>query len=380
MKILHTSDLHFGISLMNVPLLQYQQNFCKSLCKAAENADAVIIAGDVFDNSVASADSIKCWSNLVSELCLGMKIPVIVCAGNHDGAARLSSCSDLLKAANLYISGNFEDAFKPVIIGNTAIYSMPYFNPAYAALLLDCKPTAASVMETAAKKILAEADPDKCNILSAHCFAAGAFPADSDISANASAAVGGADRVPLSAFDGFDYVALGHIHKPQTLYSPTTKTIVRYSGTPLPYAFSEGVQQKTFTLFDTDTKTFSELPVPEEYRLRTIEDTYDNILKNSETDENKSDFIKMTVTDRFSGDGIYMTMRQIYPNILRFGGMKISDTVNTAAVSEKAAELDIISLAKLYLKEQRGCEADEDELGWLAEAFAAVEADDKGGV
>lgn len=380
MKILHTSDLHIGISLINTPLLHYQQNFCKSFCKAAGNADAVIIAGDVFDNSVASAEAIKCWSDLVSELCLGMKIPVIVCAGNHDGAARLSSCSELLKAANLYISGNFEDAFKPVIIGNAAIYSMPYFNPSYAALILDCKPTAASVMEAAAKKILDEADPDKCNILSAHCFAAGAYPAESDISANASASVGGADRIPLSAFDGFDYVALGHIHKPQTLYSPVTKTIVRYSGTPLPYAFSEGVQQKTFTIFDTDTKTISELPAPEEYRLRVIEDTYENILKNSETDENKSDLIKMIVTDQYNNSGIHMKMKDIYPNLIRFIGKKSSDSVNTAEISEKAAELDIISLAKLYLKEQRDQEADEDELGWLAEAFAAVESDDKEGV
>ena len=111
MKILHTSDLHLGISLLNVPLLGYQRGFCEYLCSAAENADAVIISGDIFDTSVASSEAVRCWSGLVSGLCLEKKLPVVVCAGNHDGAARLSSCGELLRASGLYISGSFEDAF-----------------------------------------------------------------------------------------------------------------------------------------------------------------------------------------------------------------------------------------------------------------------------
>lgn len=375
MKILHTSDLHLGISLLGVPLLKYQQNFCESLCKAAEQADAVVIAGDVFDTSVASAEAIRCWSGLVSALCLDKKVPVIVCAGNHDGAARLSSCSDLLRSAGLYISGSFEEAFTPVIVGNTAFYVMPYFNPSDAALLLECKPGAAAVMKAAVKKILSEADKSRCNVLVAHCFAAGAKAAESDHSARASETVGGADQIPLTVFDGFDYVALGHLHKAQTFRLPDSNTIIRYSGTPLPYSFSEAEQKKSFTLFDTENREITELDVPEEYRLRSIEDTYENILEFAETDENRSDFMKITLTDHFGGDGVYMKLKELYPNLLSFAGRRTSANGEAEITAREAAELDIISLAKRYSEEKRGEVPDADELAWLEEAFNDIESE-----
>lgn len=373
MKILHTSDLHLGISLLGVPLLPYQRSFCKNFCEAAGQADAVIIAGDVFDTSVASAEAIRCWSELVSTLCLEKKLPVIVCAGNHDGAARLSSCSDLLRSAGLFIAGSFEDAFSPVICGNTAFYVMPYFNPSDAAVIMNCKPTAAAVMEAAAKKILSEADKNFCNILVAHCFAAGAKPAESDVSARASESVGGADQIPLTVFDGFDYVALGHLHRAQTFSLADSKTIIRYSGTPLPYSFSEAGQGKSFTIFDTESHSISEIPVPEEYRLRSIEDTYENILAFAETDENRSDFMKISLTDRYDGDGVYMKLKELYPNLLRFSGKHFSQDGEAEITAREAAELDIISLARRYAEEKRGEAPDPEELEWLAEAFAESE-------
>ena len=373
MKILHTSDLHLGMLLMEIPLLPYQKSFCRSLCEAAEQADAVIIAGDVFDTSVASAEAIRCWSELASAVCLERKLPLIVCAGNHDGAARLSSCSDLLKSAGLFISGSFEDAFSPVVVGNTAIYAMPYFNPSDAAVILDCKPTAAAVMEAAVKKILSEADKSRCNILAAHCFAAGGKTADSDLSAKASELVGGADMIPLTAFDGFDYVALGHLHKAQTLSVPNSKTIIRYSGTPLPYSFAEAEHRKSVTLFDTETHELTELEVSPGYRLRSLEDTYENLLEYAKTDENRSDYMKITVTDRFDTDGVYMKLKELYPNLLRLVTRRTAQSGEAELTAREAAELDIISLAKRYAGEKRGEAPDEDELAWLAEAFDEID-------
>ncbi len=372
MKLLQTSDLHLGISLMNIPMIGYQKKFCKSLLAAAETVDAVVIAGDVFDTSVASAEAVRCWSELVSGLCLEKKRPVIVCAGNHDGAARLSSCGDLLKASGLYIAGSFEDAFSPVVIGDTAFYVMPYFNPYAAAAFLGCKPSVGEVMRTAAKRILDQADKSKRNILVAHCFAAGGKASESDISARASESVGGADRVPLSVFDGFSYAALGHLHRAQTLISPAG-TAVRYSGTPLPYSFSEAEQEKTFTIFDTETLEISEIPVPEEYRLRTIEDTYENILEIAGNDSSRQDLMRIIVTDRYGGDGVYMKLKELYPNLLRFYGKSLSGGEGNELEAREASELDIISLAKRYAEEKRGGAPDEDEMKWLSEAFSELE-------
>lgn len=367
MKILHTSDLHLGISLCGVPLLPYQKEFCKTLCALSQQADAVIISGDIFDTSVASADAVKCWSEFATSLCLDRKIPVIVCAGNHDGAARLSSCSDLLKAAGLYISGSFEDVFTPVIVGDTAVYSLPYFNPADAAAVLDCKPTAAAVMKSVTEKILSEADRSKCNILAAHCFAAGGSPAESDISARAAQSVGGADFVPLDAFSGFDYVALGHLHKAQTVSKDGTA--IRYSGAPLPYSFGEARYEKTVTIFDTVSREITEILVPQPYTLRAIEGSYENILAAAEDDTSRDDFMKIILTDRYAGDNAFMRLKELYPNLLHFSG-KTSDGAGEAAVTAKeAAELDIISLAARYSEERRGYPPDEDEAAWLAEAL-----------
>ena len=376
MKILHTSDLHLGISLLGVPLISYQRQLCESLLKISENADAVVISGDIFDTSVSSAEAIKCWSNLAERLCLERNIPVIVCAGNHDGAARLASCGNLLRSAGLFIAGSFEDSFTPFICGNTAFYAIPYFNPADAAVYLDCPPDTAAVMEAACKKILANADKSMCNILSAHCFAAGGKSAESDISARAAESVGGAYSIPLSAFEGFDYVALGHLHKSQTLTPAGSNTIIRYSGTPLPYSFSEAEHTKTVTVFDTETHTVTETEVPQPYRLRSLEDTYENIVENAEADPNREDFMRITLTDRYAGDGAYMKLKELYPNLLRFEGKRHEAAETGGITAKEAAELDIIALAKRYSEEHRGTAPDKDELAWLAEAMKEIDREE----
>ncbi|MBQ3161456.1 MAG: exonuclease SbcCD subunit D [Oscillospiraceae bacterium] len=373
MKILHTSDLHFGISLSGTPLLKYQWEFCDSLCNiVSDNSiDAVIVSGDVFDTNVASAEAIKCWSYLATKLCLEMKVPVIVCAGNHDGAARLASCSDLLRAAGLHISGTLEDGFLPIKIGNCEIYSLPYYNPSDAAAVLGCKADAGIVMTEITKKILENADKSKTLVFSAHCFAAGGKAGESDVSARTAESVGGADLVPISAFAGFDYVALGHLHRPQTISK--SGTVIRYSGTPMPYSFGEAAQNKTVSVFDTDSKTLTEIEVPQPYRLRTIEGTYEEILTNAETDPHKEDFVKIKVTDKYAGNNMFARLRENYPNLLIFSGKQGTSSSSAGVTAAEAAELDPAALAVKYSLDKRGHEPDEDELRWLAEAIAEVE-------
>lgn len=373
MKILHTSDLHFGISLCGAPLLKYQWELCESLCDiVSDNSiDAVIISGDVFDTNVASAEAIKCWSSLATKLCLEMRVPVIVCAGNHDGAARLSSCSDLLRAAGLHISGSLEDAFFPIQLGNCEIYSLPYCNPTDAAAKLGCENSAAAVMAEITKKILANADKSKKLILSAHCFAAGGKAGESDVSARTAESVGGADLVPCSAFAGFDYVALGHLHRPQTLSA--SGTIIRYSGTPMPYSFGEAAQNKTVSVFDTENCTLTEIDVPQPYKLRTIEGDYEEILSKAEADPAPEDFIKIKIADKYAGSNMFSRLREAYPNLLMFSGKQGSVSSGAGITAAETAELDPAALAVKYSLDKRGHEPDEDELKWLKEAIAEIE-------
>lgn len=368
MKILHTSDLHLGMTLCGMPLLPYQREFCKTLRDMSDRADAVIIAGDVFDTSVASAEAVRCWSSLAADICLDRDIPLIVCAGNHDGAARLSSCSELLKAAGLYISGTLDDVFTPVIIGNAAIYSLPWFNPSDAASLLGCESDAAHVMKAVTKKIMSEADRSKCNILAAHCFVSGAAPSESDISARAAHTVGGADCIPADVFSGFDYVALGHLHRGQTVSEGGT--VIRYSGAPLPYSFGEAGTEKTVTLYDTESGCIEELPVSLPYTLRTVEDSYENVLALAEKDGRRDDLMKIVLTDRYGGDSAFIRLKEIYPNLLHFSGRTPVSSGGKGVTAKEAAELDIISLAIRYSEERRGVKPDADELKWLQQALS----------
>lgn len=372
MKILHTSDLHFGISLCGMPLIKYQEKFCDSLCEIVkENGiEAVIVAGDVFDTSVATADAVKCWSRLCTKLCLEMRVPMIVCAGNHDGAARLASCSELLKNAGLHISGTLDDGFEPIRLGNCEIYSLPYYNPTDAATVLGCRADAGAVMAEIVKRITEKADGTKKLIFAAHCFAAGGKAGESDISARAAESVGGADLVPVSAFDGFDYVALGHLHRPQTLSK--VGTIVRYSGTPLPYSFGEAKQSKSVTVFDTESGEISEIDVPQPYKLRCIEGTYEEIVANGENDPCSEDFVKISVTDRYAGDNMYSRLKELYPHLLHFSGRHSSSGGRADITAKEVAELDPAALAVRYSIDMRGCEPDPDELAWLAEVISEI--------
>ena len=373
MKILHTSDLHFGINLHGIPLLEYQWKFCDSLCDIIRNnsIDAVIIAGDVFDTSVASAEAINCWSNFATKLCIENKIPVVVCAGNHDGAARLASCSDLLKAAGLHISGTLEDAFEPIKLGNCEIYSLPYYNTSDASAVLECKADTGVVMSEIVKRILDKADKSKKLILAAHCFAAGGKTGESDISARTSESVGGAELVPIAAFDGFDYVALGHLHRPQTLSK--SGTIVRYSGTPMPYSFSEASHNKTVSVFDTDSGTVAEIEVPQPYKLRNITGRFEDIIAQAQTDSDTDDFISIKITDCSARSFQRTELGKLYPNILECKGTETSSTSAASISAAQTAELDPVELAVNYSIDHRGCPLDEDELKWLKEAIEETE-------
>ncbi len=184
MKIIHTSDWHLGISLHNASLLEEQKNFVDFLAKAIkeQNIDAVMIAGDIFDHSVSSAEAISLYNETVTKLCNEIGIPVIISAGNHDGAARLASCSELLKKAGLYIFGKLSKEISVVEINDVDIYVLPYFNAdEVKALFPEHKISSyADAMNCALAAIKHNFKPGKRNILMCHCFVSGSVLSESD--------------------------------------------------------------------------------------------------------------------------------------------------------------------------------------------------------
>lgn len=330
MKIIHTSDWHLGISLHGLSLLGDQKVFIDNFIEILDSckSDLVIIAGDIFDSSVSNSQAISLYDYAITSICGELGIPAVVISGNHDGAARLASCSSLLEKSGLYVSGKLQKEIKPVCFKDVCVYPLPYFHIDEARSLYPDENITS--YNQAAQIVCGNMSLDKSskNILVSHAFVGGAALSDSD----RSAAVGTMNNVSGEVFSGFDYVALGHLHKAQ---NPAKH--VRYSGTPLKYSFSESSHNKSVTLLDTDTMTFSEIPVPQPHELQLFAGSYDELLSRARELSGCEDYIRMEFSDMFPSMETLYTFREYLPNLLSITGIQpdeLSDEKFTLSLDE----------------------------------------------
>ncbi|GAA3098856.1 hypothetical protein GCM10020001_014160 [Nonomuraea salmonea] len=232
MRILHTSDWHLGRSFHRESLLAAQAAFVDHLVETvrAERVDVVAVAGDVYDRALPPVDAVALLDEALARLrAAGARVVLI--SGNHDSALRLRFGSALFEAAGVHVRTSPDQSWEPVVVDDVAFYGIPYLEPELVRAqweLPDRSHTAA--ITHAMTRIRADAARHRASVVLSHCFVTGGQASDSerDIS------VGGVAHVPLTAFDGADYVALGHLHGRQRM-----SETVRYSGSPLAYSFSE---------------------------------------------------------------------------------------------------------------------------------------------
>lgn len=371
MRFLHTSDLHLGISLCENSLLPYQQKLPELICRAAldSGADVVLLAGDIYDNVLTGAEAIAVYNRIMAKLCLEHGKTAVLCAGNHDGAARLSACSELLREAGLHIYGRVQFPARPLELGGCDLYVLPYFNTdEIRAAFPDASiKSYADAMETILSSIRESWNPTRRNILMAHCFVTGGELSESDTAAR----IGGASAVPAAAFHGFDYVALGHLHKPQTLGKN-----VRYSGTPLKYSFSEAGHTKSFTLFDSDDGTFAEIPIPQPLELKILQDGYEALLEAGEPD-GPDTFYKIIMTDRFAGQETYSRLKERYPGLLQLQGRAVEADGALPLTLEEVQGLSPIELVRRFYSDQTGAGIEEEQLRWFEAALESGEKEER---
>ena len=368
MRILHTSDWHLGLTLHNVSLLDEQRQMLTQLLKIIETkrVDAVVLAGDVFDHAVANSETIGLYNDVMTGLCQKARVPVLICAGNHDGAARLASCASLLKEAGLFVAGRLTADIQPIEIGDAAFFLLPYFNidevrALYPQASVKCYDDAMAAVTADLRSRLVSG---KRNILVSHCFAAGAQLSESD----RAAAVGGSNQVGCHVFEGFDYVALGHLHRAQ---NPAEH--VRYSGTPLCYSFSEAGQQKSFTLLDTADLSVREIPIETTRSLRIIKGEFEQIIEQAPWDSRKEDYLKIELTDCFAGLERLELLRQYYPNLLLLTG-KTSDGQDAGGLTvDELTSLLPRDLVCRFYSEMTGEQPDEELLNWFEQAANEVQ-------
>ncbi len=353
MKLLHTSDWHLGMALRGgISYAVDQKYVINEICRIAqaEEVDGIIIAGDIFDKSIASQDAIKMCDEIITYICAGLKIPVFMIAGNHDGSERISQYSELLASSGLYIAGSLGAEIKPVNTGDVDIYLLPWISTDKVKTVFPDEAEKIESMEDAYRVVL-----DKYrerfvkghkNILVAHAFIVDAETSVSDRAAE----VGRATAVGSYVFDGFDYVALGHLHGPQDI----TDTI-RYSGSPMAYAFGkEEKQVKSVTIIDTDDLSRKIIPIPQLHKRATLKGTYEELIKADFDEDTLNGYIRLEVTDSYVGMDTIALFREKYPNLLEVSGkgLERDDAQITMTIEEfENVSTDPESIFSQYCKD-----------------------------
>ncbi len=317
MKLIHLSDLHIGKRVNEFSMLEDQKHILDSIIEIieAEVPDGILIAGDVYDKSVPSAEAVQLLDSFLCRIAEN-KIPAYIISGNHDSAERLSFGGRLMDISGIHISPVYNGTVTPLTLsdeyGTVNIYMLPFIKPVNVRRFC---PEAEIISYTDALRVAVEnmhINKDGRNIIVTHQFVTGAQRSDSeDIS------VGGSDNVDSSVFDGFDYVALGHIHAPQKIERET----VRYCGTPLKYSFSESRHEKSVTVIEMREKgniTIRTVPLTPLRDMREIKGKYEDIvLRDNYLGTATDDYVRVTLTDENDIPDAMSRLRVIYPNIMK---------------------------------------------------------------
>lgn len=320
MKFLHLSDLHFGKSLYGVSLIDNkdQEDWTERFLEKAEEQqpDAIVIAGDIYDRSAPSGEAVALFDILLTRL-EQMQIPVMIVSGNHDSGRKLAFAGGILAKQNVYIAGRVEKELCHVTVqekdgsGEVTFWLMPYLFPAIVAQKLE--DDTIGDYETAVRRLLEQQDIDfsKRNVLVAHQnITADGREAERG---GSESMVGGVGQIDYRVFDGFDYVALGHIH---SSYHVGRKE-VRYAGSPLCYHFNETRQpQKGPLLVELGEKN-TEIRVQPQiigplHPMREIKGTFEEIRQTVEGGRERGEYLRIVVTDRGITPEISDFLRELF--------------------------------------------------------------------
>lgn len=380
MKFFHLSDLHIGKQLHRYNLKEDQQVILKEVITYAKELrpDAIVIAGDIYDKSVPSAEAVNVFDEFLTDLSeITPEIPILIISGNHDSPDRLKYASEILKRHHIYLAGNVperpEEHIEKVTLhdayGEVDFYLLPFMKPAYVKnIFVDGTPETYS---DAVKEIIKREKidyKDKRNVLVSHQFYVGEKAESPETCDSEVFSVGGIDNVDIGSVKEFDYVALGHLHGAQCIGKPE----IRYCGTLLKYSVSESAQNKSLTVVTLKAK--GEKPEIENYPLHPLRDvrkkkgTLDEIIKEFRETE-KDDYISITLTDEIDPYKPKEQLERIFSHILE---IRVDNQRTRTKLKEMDEELvmkdPFTSFAEFY-KEMQGREMNGEEETIMKEIF-----------
>jgi exonuclease SbcD len=377
MRLIHTSDWHLGRTLHGADLLAYQAEFLDWLLSesVARRVDAVVVAGDVYDRAVPTTDAVALLDRVLSGFAAA-GVQVLLTSGNHDSAIRLGFGSRLSEAAGVHLRTSVGDIARPVVVGDVALYGIPYLLPDAVMDELGAERSHASVLSAAVELIRKDAAERAITrtVVAAHAFVTGAAasPSERDIR------VGGIADVPASVFAGLTYVALGHLHGQQNVVPDGT---IRYCGSPLAFSFGERQHVKSVTLAEIDGEgrvTTTKLATPVPRPLRQVRGPLDEVLALDDP-ELAGAWVKVVLTDPVRPAAPMERLRERWPHTLVLDFEPEGGLADAAAELRRTAQVtDPGEICARFVEFTSGGRPDEDQLAVLADVIETVQHADAG--
>lgn len=366
MKLLHIADLHFGKTLHQHSLIEDQAFFIEELLKIIrhENPDVLVIAGDIYDRTVPSGETVKLLDYFLTALSKE-QLTTLIIAGNHDSADRLQFAASVFEQFNIYIVTEYKGKLDMISLFQNQyhFYLLPFFKKSQIKAIFPDENIESE--EDAMRVILRDVDFDQSgkHILVSHQFfvnqSGEALTSDSEV-----ISVGGTDQIRAGLVKDFDYVALGHLHQPHYVQYPH----IRYAGSPLIYSASELIREKTITsvCFKDDEMVIDEIQYPQLYKTKIAKGYFAELIKEA-SDKPEDAYYYIELLDEHIIESVAARFRRFYPNILEIKMTNLENGYvnNEIAITEHPTSLTTDELFSLFYKAETGENISEEELNLL---------------
>ena len=377
MKILHLADLHLGKRVNEMSMIEDQKYILDQIITLIkeESVGIVLLCGDIYDKSIPTIEAIHLLDEFLDQLSK-MAIKVLMISGNHDSIDRLSFGKSLFTRSNLYIASQFENEIEKITVKENGItvnfYMLPFVKSAYISHIFQLQTDS---YEECFRYLIehTKIDEEETNILLSHQFVT-ANKKNPELSDSETSSLGGIDNIDFHIFDPFDYVALGHIHKPQAM----GREMVRYTGSILKYSFSEIHMDKKATILTIDAKkeislSFHQLKPLRD--MREIECSLEELLKKQCEIGNQEDYMHVILTDEEQILDAIGKVRTIYPNVMQisFKNRRHMKQLESAQIKEdQISDQSPAELFEQFYKMQNHIDLDEKRLQLVLSVFEEV--------
>lgn len=380
MKFLHTGDLHIGKTVNDFSMIEDQKQILRQIAETAktEQADAIVIAGDIYDRAIPPSEAVVLFDDFLTDM-VKAGITVLMVSGNHDSPERVGFAEGILKKQGIHIAGVYKEELKEVTLqdayGEVTFVLMPFVKPATVGAKNSGEAVEKMLQQSKEpQQPMQQSENNKRTVLVTHYFVTNKGKEPELSEGETTVHVGGLDNVEASLFEDFDYVALGHIHKPQQI----GEREVYYAGAPLAYSFSEAGGVKAVNLVELEEKgkiSVKKIPLKPLHEMRRIRGRIEELMKPEIAEAaDREDYIQAELTNEEELIDPIGTLRTVYPNIMQIVLTKNELKENDAYVSRlKEKRKSIVELFEGFYEMIREEKPDEERMRVIREAAEEAE-------